>query len=250
MNKDLVSSFKYNLLSDFIAASLAGLIATPFVSIIDKAVVESTAKSISLKKSVKDGFKQLIKPSKFIRSPQFLMVWGVYSATYLAANWSDTLTNEYNFSDDNKEITKLGSTVTVNMIACIAKDKAFAINYGIQTAKSFPMISYNLFLARDIISIASSFTLPKIISDKVYDKTNYNLETGVQLLVPGLFQFINTPIHLLSLDYYNRPNIKFNNRVNLISNIYKSTTFIRVLRLTLSFGIGGVANSKIKSIFN
>ena len=250
MVNDLLTSLKYKLFTDFTAAVLAGLIATPFVSIIDKAVVESTAKSISLKKSVKDGLKQIIKPSKFVRSPQFLMVWGVYSATYIAANWSDTLTNEYKFSDDNKKLTNLGVTTSVNMIACILKDKAFAINYGIQSVRSFPMISYNLFLVRDIISIGSSFTLPKIISDNIYDKTNYNLETGVQLLVPGLFQFINTPIHLLSLDYYNRPNIKFNNRVNLISNIYKSTTFIRVLRLTLSFGIGGVANSKIKSIFN
>ena len=96
----------------------------------------------------------------------------------------------------------------------------------------------------------TSFTLPKLISENIYEKTSYNLETETQLLIPGLFQFINTPVHLLALDYYNRPKTNFNNRVALIKDLYKSTTLIRILRLTLSFGIGGVANSKLKSIFN
>ena len=243
-------SFKCGLLKDFIAAIIAGFVATPFVSIIDKSVVQSTAKSISLKTTFREGTKQLLNPSKFIRSPQFLMVWGVYSVTYLAANWSDTISKEYKFSDKNKLITKLSATTSVNMTACILKDKTFAVKYGIQKIQSFPLISYNLFLMRDIISIGSSFTLPKLISDEIYKKTSYNLESQIQLILPGLCQFINTPIHLLSLDYYNRSNIKFNNRISLISDIYKTTAIARVLRLSWSFGVGGLANTKIINILN
>ena len=60
----------------------------------------------------------------------------------------------------------------------------------------------------------------------------------------------NTPIHLLSLDYYNRSNAKFNSRIRLISDLYKTTTFARVLRLSWSFGVGGLANTKIKNYLN
>jgi len=247
---DVNTSFKWSLTKDFIAATAAGFVATPFVSIIDKAVVQTTASSISLKDSFKKGAKQLIKPLKFIRSPQFLMVWGVYSATYLAANWSDTITEKYKFNERNKSFTKLSATTSINMAACLLKDRAFAIKYGIQTVQSFPLISYNLFLIRDIVSIGSSFTLPKIISDEIYKKTNYNVESQAQLLLPGLCQFINTPIHLLSLDYYNRSNAKFSNRISLISELYKTTTFARVLRLSWSFGVGGLANTKIKFFLN
>ena len=44
---DINTSFKWNLTKDFFAATIAGFVATPFVSIIDKAVVQSTANSIS-----------------------------------------------------------------------------------------------------------------------------------------------------------------------------------------------------------
>jgi hypothetical protein len=247
---DVKTLFKWNLATDFIAATIAGFVATPFVSIIDKAVVQSTAKSISLKATFKEGTKQLLNPSKFIRSPQFLMVWSVYSATYLAANWSDTISEEYKFSDKYKLITKLSATTSVNMTACILKDKLFAVKYGIQKVQSFPLISYNLFLVRDIISIGSSFTLPKLISDEIYKKTSYNVESQTQLILPGLCQFINTPIHLLSLDYYNRSNMKFNNRIRLIFDLYKTTTIARIFRLSWSFGIGGLANTKIRNILN
>lgn len=247
---DVKTSFKWSLTKDFFAATIAGFVATPFVSIIDKSVVQSTASSMSLKDSFIKGAEQLLKPLKFIRSRQFLMVWGVYSATYLAANWSDTITDKLQFNHKDKSITKLSTTTSVNMIACLLKDRAFAIKYGIQKVQSFPLISYNLFLMRDIISIGSGFTLPKIISDEIYKKTNYNVESQAQLILPGLCQFINTPIHLLSLDYYNRSNIKFNDRISLISDLYKSTAFARVLRLSWSFGVGGLANTKIKNFLN
>ena len=249
INDDNIS-FKWSLTKDFFAATLAGFVVTPFVSIIDKAVVQSTANSISLKDSFKKGAKQLISPLKFIRSQQFLIVWGVYSATYLAANWSDTMAEKYKLNEKNKSITKLGATTSINMIACVLKDRTFAVKYGLRTTQSFPLISYNLFLIRDIISIGSSFTLPKLIADKIYEKTSFNIESQVQLILPGLCQFINTPIHLLSLDYYNRSNVKFNNRIGLISDLYKTTTFARVLRMSWSFGVGGLANTKIKNYLN
>jgi hypothetical protein len=250
MNNDENSSLYYKLFVDFTAATIAGCLATPFVSIIDKAIVKSTANKTKLSNNFFNEVKQIKRPNIFFRSPQFLMVWGVYSATYLTANWSDTLTTEFKFNENEKELTKLGSTTTVNMIACILKDKAFAINYGINPISTFPIISYNLFLARDILSIGSSFTLPKYISQKIFDETGHNYETETQLILPGIFQFITTPIHLLSLDYYNRPNVTFKNRMIYTSEFYKSSVFARVLRLSWSFGLGGVANTKIKNTFN
>lgn len=252
--KDKDYNLSLKLISDLSAASLAAMVAAPFVTIVDKLIIQQMTNSINIGKGIKNELKSLfLNPIKFIRRPEFLMVWGVYSLTYLTANCSDTLTENLNYSENNRQLIKLGSTTLANMSACILKDRAFTIKYGLNNASHFPISTYNLFFIRDIMSIGASFNLPNMMAENVSNKFNIskeNAEVFSQFFLPGLFQFVSTPIHLLAIDYYNRPNIKFKNRINLINNSYNSAVSARIMRLTWSFGLGGITNNYFRKYFN
>lgn len=242
------------LLSDFGAATLAGAIAAPFVTIVDKVIIQNISSSVNLETGIKNEIKDLIlRPMQFFRRPEFFMVWGVYSITYLTANCSDTISENYNFDEKDSQLAKLGGTTFVNMGSCILKDRAFTMKYGLRNPSGLPLITYKLFFLRDIISIGSSFNLPHLVAEDFSEKYNFkkeNIEVIAQFFLPGLFQFVSTPIHLLAIDFHNRSNINIKDRLKLISKSYNSAVTAKIMRFTWSFGLGGISNNYFKRFFN
>ncbi len=60
----------------------------------------------------------------------------------------------------------------VNTTTSLAKDKALTQKFGTKAAKSFPISSFGLFFLRDIVAMASAFTIPPILGEIISDKFN------------------------------------------------------------------------------
>ncbi|PHJ24439.1 sequence orphan [Cystoisospora suis] len=67
-----------------------------------------------------------------------------------------------------------------------------------------------------------------------------------QLLCPVGVQFLSTPLHLLSLDIYNRPGTSYSDRMKFVGRAYGGTVAARSARILPAFGIGGILNTKTK----
>jgi hypothetical protein len=61
---------------------------SPFLSVIDKAIVQKAAGTHSILQSSFESTVNIARnPGSFIRSPVFLAMWGVYAATYSTGEW-------------------------------------------------------------------------------------------------------------------------------------------------------------------
>jgi hypothetical protein len=73
-----------------VSAIIASGCVTPFLLTIDKAVIQAAAGSIKLGPALINGVADLVKrPGAMLRSVPLWLVWGVYGATYIAANTID-----------------------------------------------------------------------------------------------------------------------------------------------------------------
>ena len=55
----------------------------PFISIIDKSIVQRAAGTHTIVQSCMESTSNIVRnPVSFMKSPMFLMMWGVYAATY------------------------------------------------------------------------------------------------------------------------------------------------------------------------
>ncbi|CAO3615595.1 unnamed protein product [Cunninghamella blakesleeana] len=242
---------------DIIAAATSSALVSPFIAIVDRFIVENMNGSRSLGKGIIYGAKQfLTTPFQFVKSSQFRLVFGLYFSTYITANIVDT-TAEYNeISMHQTSMIKFLSTTVVNMSLCMYKDKSFARMFSNAASKAaarpFPLVSYFLFALRDSLTIAASFNAPQYLSHYLQEESSFwkdhPKETGMvaQLSCPALVQFISTPIHLLALDLYNRPNILFTNRAQLIRKEYFKSALARIGRIGPAFGFGGIGNTFIR----
>jgi hypothetical protein len=59
------------------------------------------------------------------------------------------------------------ATFIVNTTSSMIKDKALAQKLGKTKPRPFPVASLILFLLRDIIAMASAFTIPPFIADEI-----------------------------------------------------------------------------------
>lgn len=150
------------------------------------------------------------------------------------------------------------------MTLSIAKDRAFAQLFGKGSAPAkVPLVTYALFTTRDLATVACSFNLPPVVADWVSRNKDANLpdivkdnpRTTAQLVVPTALQFFSTPIHVLALDFYNRQNtpttpsyekITLQLRAQFVAREYPASTLARMARILPAFGIGGIANMKLR----
>jgi hypothetical protein len=100
-------------------------------------------------------------------------------------------------------------TFSVNSVCGILKDKAYIQHFGVvqSRSKTFPITTLALLFLRDLIGVASAFTLPKIFSKSIQDGLGVSENSSLieaQLISPLLIQIFVTPLHLLGLDLYNR----------------------------------------------
>ncbi|GBF66816.1 membrane protein [Trichophyton mentagrophytes] len=199
---------------DVVSAATAGALICPMITIIDKSIIEKAAKGISIQSSLASSLKGMItKPHRFLTSTPFLLIYTLYSSTYLSANLIDTAVSTLEDKAYNNVSTgfmKFLTTAMVNMSICVYKDSRFVKIFGTQgqgnkpssasvkgptaaaaaaavtpqikvaaaclpqNAPKIPITSYGLFCFRDSITIFASFNLPPIVARYVPDAVASN----------------------------------------------------------------------------
>jgi hypothetical protein len=192
-------------------------------SIIDKAIIQSAAGAARLEVSLLDGLASFARsPLTFLRRPEVLMMWGVYSCTYAVANVISTIAE---IKKVNPEMPKLLGTTVANMGAGIAKDRAYARMFGTVAPRGLPALSYMFFFARDLTTIGASFNVPDPLSRHLQEMgvSKTTADVSSQLLCPVAMQLVTTPMFLMGLDLYNRPTQTLRDRMELIAANYRKT---------------------------
>jgi hypothetical protein len=228
-------------------AVISAFTVAPAVSIVDRAIVSNASGKEALVPCLINGVKELVlKPGYFLRQPAFLMIWGVYSGTYCAANSIDALCERAGKSSTTPKF--FGSAAT-NVTLSVLKDKAFARLFGVGEARPLPLRSYGLFATRDSMTILASFTLPGPIGrsmEKSFGLPHQTADNLAQLAAPCFMQFLSAPLHLHGLDLYNRGVATQAERVSFVKQEYLKTALARIARIFPAFGVGGVVNKYIR----
>ncbi|GHP01332.1 hypothetical protein PPROV_000008800 [Pycnococcus provasolii] len=241
---------------DVAAAVTSAAIIAPFITLVDKAVVQSAAGVATLSQALATSAKELItRPHVFVRRPEVALVAGVYASTYAAANLTDSICDRvYDEADTNsaskREVARFATTTATNMTASLLKDAAFAKLFGkaaTGVAPPVPLACYALFATRDCATIASAFTVPRALAPVLSGAMGMppsEAEEIIQVASPIASQIVCTPIHLLALDVYNRPDAtKGLSRFATVAKQSASTTLARMGRMAPAYGLGGITNT-------
>ncbi|KAK4939960.1 hypothetical protein LTR10_019812 [Elasticomyces elasticus] len=208
----------------------------------------------------------LVAPVICVLDRPFLLIFGLYSCTYIAANTVDTLMSTLYSkpaSSVSSGATKFLATSSVNMSGSIYKDSNFARMFGAKSvgpAAVVPKLSYALFAMRDSMTIFASFNLPSIIAPQLAHlppavKSRFSrilsTESGrantAQFLAPAGIQLLSTPLHLLGLDLYNRQGrMGLVDRIPRILRDWGVSSLARMGRIIPAFGVGGVVNANVR----
>ncbi|ETI38110.1 hypothetical protein F441_15939 [Phytophthora nicotianae CJ01A1] len=236
------------LVVDTAAAMAASLGVAPFITIVDRAIIENASGARPLGRGLKELSADFLKhPLRFVGKREFHLIFGLYTATYVTANVVDSVC-EYGETDN--QMPKFIGTTAVNMSLCIAKDRAFARMFGVIAPAAFPLTSIGLFAVRDSMTCGASFNAPKVLAKKIEDKglmEKSGASTFAQLVCPAAVQFVSTPLHLLGLDLYNNKGHAMSQRVGFIRREYVKSVLARIGRIGPAFGIGGVGNAYFRN---
>lgn len=231
------------ILGDVTVALAVTACVSPILTVIDKALVETSAHARqSLLSSAWHSLRGMVQsPVAYVRSPTFLWMWMTYAATYSAANVLKTLgehrdyqalvekesqrtttptdrnlhfrgvmNNNNSSSSSSSSVASyslfLGTTM-VNSGASLVKDRAYAKLFGNASTLSVPRSSYALWMLRDLTVVGSSFVLPAHVSPLLVQHDlvpAHCADTVAQVGVPVLAQMVAGPLHYVGLDCYNR----------------------------------------------
>lgn len=141
----------------------------------------------------------------------------------------------------------------VNISLGIYKDAQLTKLFGGGMGKAVPRSSIALFIFRDCITIFGSFTLPSLAAEAMRkaveeERKKKSAEVGLQLGVPAFIQLFSTPLHLIGLDLYGRTGkeVTWASRVDVARRNYGISCGARICRIVPAFGIGGVANARMR----
>jgi len=103
MTSTVPSDLSSKLAGDVAIALTVTLGVSPFLTIIDKAIVQRASGTHTMGQSCLESAKSLLRqPGTYLRSPAFLMMWGVYAATYTTANCLKTYVEHREMEDCKK----------------------------------------------------------------------------------------------------------------------------------------------------
>lgn len=183
-----------------------------------------------------------------MRSFEFNCVLMVYSSTYISSNLADHM----HIKGIDDSLLKLIVTFAVNTSASLIKDKALTQRFGSSEKRNFPMASFGLFFLRDVIAMASAFTIPAILGKYIHNNSSIDEKNSLriaQLSSPLFVQFIATPLHLIGIDMYINQNLNLSERMSQLKKVYWSSLFLRMLRFLPAYGLGGIANIELRNYF-
>ncbi|TMW62579.1 hypothetical protein Poli38472_005197 [Pythium oligandrum] len=232
--------------ADLVAAATASFGVSPFITVVDRAIAENASGKRTLMHGVRELSWSFVQhPIQFVKSKEFMWIWGLYAATYATAN---TIESVYEWRQVDGQMPKLAGTTLVNMTSVIAKDRAFARMFGVVKPHPFPLTSIGLFAVRDSLTVVSCFHAPQVITAKMsslgFDENTTRLVA--QVGTPIAVQILSTPLHLLGLDLYNHPVAEKAARIQFIQREYFRSTVARVARIGPAFGIGGIGNTSLR----
>eukprot|EP00520_Triparma_pacifica_P018813 CAMPEP_0118632598 /NCGR_PEP_ID=MMETSP0785-20121206/532_1 /TAXON_ID=91992 /ORGANISM="Bolidomonas pacifica, Strain CCMP 1866" /LENGTH=318 /DNA_ID=CAMNT_0006523383 /DNA_START=193 /DNA_END=1146 /DNA_ORIENTATION=+ len=243
---------RLNIAGDFVSAIGVTLGVAPFMTVIDKAIVEVASGSNTIIKSSLASVRSIISsPVSYVKSPMFLAMWATYASTYCAANSIRTLNEHYSTKSGQAASALFVGTTAVNSSATMMKDSLYAKAFGGSAASPRPMpsITYGLWGLRDCLVISSSFVLPPILQSALVNKLDMEeskAKTTAQIFCPIATQFIAGPVQLLGLDYYNRPGTTLSSRLSLLASEFTTIVSARIARIAPAYGIGGVGNNYVR----
>lgn len=259
------SNLAEKLVGDVVIGTGVTFTIIPALVVVDRAIVQSAAGTHTLLASGAETVSMLFRnPISFVRSPAFLLMWGVYAATYSTANSLKTIMEhrEY-YSSRNTQTHKnqgkfaifLGTSL-VNCGGSLLKDRAYARMFGTAgAAPRVPLGSMGFWAARDFLVVGSSFILPDIVSKKLQD--DFNLERGdaqkiAQIASPIAMQVLCGPLQLAGLDLYNRPlqgmgwQQRVVNRSQFLAQGFTGVVSARIARIIPGYAVGGVLNTHFR----
>jgi hypothetical protein len=209
-----------------------------------------------LKKSARE---LLLKPHHFLTSKPFALIFTLYFGTYFTANTIDTVSSartQTPFSSTTAGTQKFAFTSASNLALCLYKDNKFTQLFGTPGSKRpVPLPTFALFTVRDCLTIFASFNLPPLFAPKLEEKmgeevTKYVSGASVaQFVTPAAIQFVSTPLHLLGLDLYNRPEARMGGKEGRVGKVvmnWGKSALARICRIVPAFGVGGVVNTKVR----
>eukprot|EP00980_Cylindrotheca_fusiformis_P014337 scaffold3827_cov179-Cylindrotheca_fusiformis.AAC.1 len=261
------------LVGDVVIGTGVTFAVAPFLTVVDKAIVQSAAGTHNLLRSAFESVQGMfLHPVKYVKSPTFLLMWGIYAGTYSTANSLKTLVEHQSYKNavrsdrdssmsrnDSEDLGKAGiflGTTFVNSGLSLLKDRTYARLYGSNPVQvSVPRLTYAMWMARDLSVVGSSFVLPDLVYPKVMD--TYGLDEAAakgvcQLALPMGAQLVAGPLHYLGLDIYNRNlNSKtwYEAVVDRSKSLYRGVTPViiaRIARIAPGYGFGGVMNTKCR----
>jgi hypothetical protein len=220
--------------------------------------MENASGRNSLSDSIRSSLRTLLlRPQTLLLSRPCALVFALYAGTYMTANSLDTAASTIS-NRPASTITagpgKFAASSAANVGLCVYKDQVFVRMFGPLGAvpRPVPLPSYALFTLRDCLTIFASFNLPPLlapwIDTRLSDKLRRHISglTTAQFLAPASVQLFSTPIHLLGLDMYNRPNGTFRERWDVIRSNWLVSTAARMCRIIPAFGVGGIVNLKMR----
>ena len=110
-----------------------------------------------------------------------------------------------------------------------------------------PLATVGLFGARDLLTIASAFTVPPLLASALASGgvPPRRAEDAAQIVSPVAMQAVCAPLHLLGLNLYNMPTASAAERLAAVWRTTPQTTVAYALRMAPAFGIGGVMNASL-----
>jgi hypothetical protein len=235
------------------SALISSACISPIMTIIDMSVIQSQIKHISFGKSLITTQKNIYNRTLPFFRPLYTMNF-VYSATYITANCSNYLVKN-NYIDSkfivyNGKYIVLFSTSLVNIASIAYKDIQYSKLFHNQNQQKVNLKgnhfnSYSLFAIRDMMTISSAFILKQDMNDYLenkYNITHRQADFISSMTLPIITQCFSTPIHILSIDYLQKPEITFSQRLQHIKNIYWSVCIGRMIRVIPAFCMGGFLN--------
>ncbi len=229
----------YELFCGFTSA----LLVSPVMTTIDTSIIKSQL----TKKSFKQSFTETINDftnKKIAFNRPFGIMFCVYSSTYSTANITELYCRK---KEIDYKIPTLFTTSAVNIATIAYKDREYAKLFN-QTYNVFPKKSYVLFTVRDMLTISSSFIFKKDVISYFDKYMPHNTADFIaSMIVPIAIQPVSTPIHILAIDIYQRPEADFMERVRNIRNMYGSVCIGRTIRVIPAFCIGGFINDMLRN---
>lgn len=242
--------------ADVASAISATFLVAPVISMVDKSIMLNASGRHTVPSALKMTIKDMVaKPGSYLRKPEFLLVWGVYTGTYISANSIVTYCEQNNVNKTTAGFAKFLGISFVNISLNVAKDRIFARMFG-SGQGVVPLKSILLFGFRDAMTVGTSFNVSPAAA--AYLAPSMGVKTATtfaQLSCPVAVQWLSAPLHLLGLDLYNRPKVENQKvRVELIRSQYLSTATARSARIFPAFGVGALLNTplreKLHALFN